>query len=147
MRWRPLTWFLLSVFFFVAAVYFWRLGDEWAAKKTAPPAAQSTNQPQSPNAVAKPRAQAAPIRLLTQPGNLNAPDSSPSTNSNRAERFAHRLSNTSRPLGELVRNDQAILMQNALIDTAQTVPLSIPEHLRAQGDPGSYIVQSRGPLD
>ena len=147
MRWRPLTWFLLSVFFFVAAVFFWRLGDEWAAKKTSSPSAQSTNQPQSPGAVAKPHAQTAPLRLLTQPGNLNAPDSAPSTNSNRADRFAHRLSNTTKPLRELIRDEKAILLQNALIDTAQTAPLPIPEHLRAQGDPGSYIVQSRGPLD
>jgi subtilisin-like proprotein convertase family protein len=147
MRWRPLTWFLLSVFFFVAAAFFWRLGDEWAAKKTAPSVGQATNQPQSPGALAKPRAQAAPIHLLTQPGNLNASVPAPSTNSNRVDRFAHRLSNTTKPLGELIRNDKAILLQNALIDTAQNTPLPVPQHLRAQGDPGSYIVQLHGPLD
>src|SRR5438034_4805896 len=132
MRWRPFTWFLLSVFFFVAAAYFWRLGDEWAAKKAAPPATPSTNQPHSPKPDTLPHAQAPPIRLLTQPGNLNAPAPGPATNSDRASRFTHRLSNTTKPLGELVRNDKAILLQNALIDTAQTAPLPIPEHLRAQ---------------
>src|ERR1051326_5244062 len=147
MRWRPLTWFLLSVFFFVAAVFFWRLGDEWAAKKASSSTGQATNQPLSPGAVAKPLAQTMPIRLITQPGNLNALESAPSTNSNRADRFAHRLSNTTKPFRELIRNDKAIVLQNALIDTAQTTPLSIPEHLRAQGDPGSYVVQWHGSLD
>ncbi len=147
MRWRPFTWFLLSVFFFIAAAYFWRLGDEWAAKKAAPPATPSTNQPHSPKPNPSPHAQIAPIRLLTQPGNLNAPAPGPSTNSDRASRFAHRLSNTTKPLGELIRSEKAILLQNALIDTARSAPLQIPGHLRAQGDPGSYIVQSRGPLD
>src|SRR5215467_2928154 len=116
MRWRPLTWFLMSVCFFVAAVYFWRLGDEWAAKKAAPPAGPATNQPQSPGAVAKPRAHAAPLRLLTQAGNLNAPGPSPSANSNRADRFPYRISNTTQSLSNLVRSDKAIVLVNALID-------------------------------
>src|SRR5439155_4675258 len=60
---------------------------------------------------------------------------------------ANRLSNTTKPLNELVHSDHAILLQNALIDTERPIELSIPEHLRAQGDPGSYIVQSRTPLD
>src|SRR2546428_9351529 len=132
MRWRPFTWFLLSVFFFVAAAYFWRLGDEWAAKKAAPPATPSTNQPHSPKPDTLPHAQAAPIRLLTQPVNLNAPTPGPATNSDRAPRFAHRLSNTTQLLRELVRNDKAILLQNALLDTAQTPPLPTREQLRSQ---------------
>ena len=34
-----------------------------------------------------------------------------------------------------------------MLDTAQPLALAIPEHLRAQGDPGAYVVQSRAPLD
>src|SRR5207247_1201860 len=88
-----------------------------------------------------------PFHLLTQAGNLNASSATPPTNSDRADRFANRLSNTTKPLKELIHSDHAILLQNALIDTERPIELSIPEHLRAQGDPGSYIVQSRTPLD
>ena len=45
------------------------------------------------------------------------------------------------------RSDTAILLENALLDTAQPATLAIPDHLRAQGDPGSYVVQARGPID
>src|SRR6266702_1033854 len=148
MRWRPFTWFLLSVFCFVAAAFFWRLGDEWAAKKSASrPSAQTTNESLPLKPATKPGAQAMPFHLLTQAGNLNTSSATPATNSDRAGRFANRLSNTTKPLKELVRSDHAILLQNALIDTEQPIELSIPEHLRAQGDPGSYIIQSRAPLD
>src|SRR5207249_4264770 len=48
MRWRPFTWLLLSLLFFVAAAYFWRLGDEWELKKAAPTSSQPTNQAEPP---------------------------------------------------------------------------------------------------
>src|SRR5438093_1769777 len=115
MRWRPFTWFLLSVFCFVAAAFFWRLGDEWAAKKAAlPPPSQATNEALPFKPATKPVAQAVPFHLLTQAGNLNTSSATPATNSDRAGRFANRLSNTTKPLGELIRSDHAILLQNAL---------------------------------
>jgi subtilisin-like proprotein convertase family protein len=46
----------------------------------------------------------------------------------------------------LQRDDHALLLENALFDTTRPVP-SIPDHLRAHGDPGSYLVQARGPID
>ena len=60
---------------------------------------------------------------------------------------AYRLTNTSKSAAELGRSDTAVLLENAFIDTASATPWEVPEHLRATGDPGSYIVQSRGPLD
>src|SRR5437667_7586154 len=60
---------------------------------------------------------------------------------------AYRLSNTDQSLSQLGRSDTAILLENALIDTASPTPLAVPEHLRASGDPGSYLVQWRRPLD
>lgn len=60
--------------------------------------------------------------------------------------FAYRLSNTSEPFQKLLRNERAVLLRNALIDTARGEGLKIPGHLRAQGDPGSYIVQARGAI-
>ena len=150
MRWRPFTWLLLSVFFFVAAAYFWRLGDEWAAKKARPAGSAATNQPGA-KPLAKPAAQATAFPILSQSGNLNTPPLPPKgsvpLNPTNTARFVNRLSNTTKTVGQLMRSDNAILLQNALIDTAQPTSLGIPEHLRAQGDPGSYIVQSRRALD
>src|SRR5947209_6683094 len=148
MRWRPFTWFLLSVLCFVAAAFFWRLGDEWAAKKAASrPGSQATNESLPFKPATNPAAHAMPFHLLTQAGNLNASSATSPTNSDRADRFANRLSNTTKPLKQLIHSDHAILLQNALIDSSQPVSLSIPEHLRAVGDTGSYIVQSRALLD
>ena len=58
-----------------------------------------------------------------------------------------RLSNTDAPLNLLAHSGSALLLENALLDTALPLSLSIPAHLRAQGDPGAYIVQSRTPLN
>jgi len=65
----------------------------------------------------------------------------------RAGSSSLRLENTATPLCQLVRRPTALLLENALLDTAQPLALSIPDHLRASGDPGAYIVQSRAPLD
>jgi subtilisin-like proprotein convertase family protein len=59
-------------------------------------------------------------------------------------RLQHRLSNTSAGIRSLMRNDRAILLENALIDTSISDALAIPESLRLKGAPGSYIVQARG---
>ena len=59
----------------------------------------------------------------------------------------YRLANTTEPLGRLTRNPRAILLENALLDTARPADLPIPDSLRAQGDPGAWIVQAREPLD
>src|SRR5258706_7735386 len=127
MRWRPFTWLLLSVFFFVAAAFFWGLGDQWAAKKAATPSSQTTNQSKPGKPGVKPVAKAMPFHLLTQPGNLNALSMQSATNAQRPDRFANRLSNTAKSLEQLQHTDKAILLQNALIDTATRVNLAIPD--------------------
>src|SRR5436189_6390936 len=130
MRWRPFTWLLLSIFFFVAAAFFWRLGDQWAAKKSATPSSQATNQPQPGKPAAKPAVQSMPFHLLTQPGNLNAVSTQPAAQTQPAQhpdRFANRLSNTTKSIDQLKQTDKAILLQNALIDTANRVNLAIPD--------------------
>ena len=65
---------------------------------------------------------------------------------NRSQ-FPNRLSNTSLPLKQLAARDTAVLLQNALLDTADAVALKIPGHLQASRDPGAYIVQAKGPPD
>ncbi len=140
MRRQPLLWLTISIVCFVAAFYFWRLGDKWA--KEAPgkaPAVVPVSQDKPTNTV----------RLLSVGGNLNVtstPDTS-SAKTDRAVRFAYRLSNTSKPLGELARNPNAILLENALIDTTLPVDLPIPAHLQSSEEPAAWIVQSRGPIN
>lgn len=58
----------------------------------------------------------------------------------------YRLSNTAEPLKTLLRRDSALVLENARWDTTQPLSLNIPKHLRAEGDPGTYIVKSRGPI-
>lgn len=58
--------------------------------------------------------------------------------------FPHRTRNTQARLGELMRNDRAILLRNAMVDTASDEPVKVPENLRSGEDPGTYVVQGRG---
>ena len=144
MRQRPLAWLLLSVLCFAAAFYFWRLGDRWTANKAAPAA-----QPAHPSPVTGHLSAAAPIRLLSQAGNLNSPPSAGSVKNQAASntnRFALRLTNTIATISQLQHSDSAILLENALLDTTKGAP-AIPAHLLAQRDPGTWIVQSRGPIN
>jgi subtilisin family serine protease len=148
-RWRPLTWLLLSLACFIAAVYFWRLGDKWQAQKTAhtpAPAAAATpsaasNQPVTSGGNAEivsiKSSSTAPVVELNPPA-TNAVVPRP-TNA-----FPYRLSNTKQTVGELSHTHHAILLENALIDTSKPLDLQIPDSLRSHGDPGSYIVQANG---
>ncbi len=73
----------------------------------------------------------------------------PATNSVMAKStnaFRFRLSNTTQTVDELSRNPKGILLENALIDSGNSLNVSIPDSLRAQGDPGAYIVQAHGPI-
>ncbi len=85
-------------------------------------------------------------KLLASATNTVAasPSKSPTLNTNK---LAYRLSNTTNSIGRLQPNPHAILLENALIDTEKPLDLKIPSHLRAEGDPGAYIVQARGVLD
>ncbi len=129
---RRLVWVALSLLCVAGAWLFWRLENR-PAQRGAAPAVFTTIHSSStaPNLLA---------------GTLAA------TNVNQAgavktNRYAYRLSNTAKPLGELVNDRHAILLENALIDTRNPLNLSIPKQLQTQGDPGAYIVQARGPIN
>src|SRR6516165_6225360 len=72
---------------------------------------------------------------------------SPASNTPAPAYAGFRLSNTAAPLGQLLRRDSAVLLENARIDTTLPLNLQIPAHLRAAGEPGAYIVQARGPVN
>ncbi len=125
-------WLVVSLLCLGGAIYFWKLGDEWQAEKNARRTAESDAKAGAA-ASAKP---SAPV--VTQPS------AKPSLAA--SARFPYRLSNTDKSLKQLIRDDRAILLENALIDTA-TPLTTIPEHLRAPKNNGSYIVQARAPVD
>ena len=60
--------------------------------------------------------------------------------------FAFRLRNTQAAVGDLIHNDRAILLRNALIDTASSEPLQVPEALRSTRPAEAFVVQANGPL-
>ena len=63
-----------------------------------------------------------------------------------AEDFPYRLTNTKSSIGKLVRNEKAVLLRNAFIDTSLGTSLEIPKSLLAGDNPETYIAQAKGPL-
>ncbi len=61
-----------------------------------------------------------------------------------ADPVEHQFRNTTNSIETLLADNRAILLENALIDTTRPLDFSIPEHLRAAVEPGTYIVQARG---
>src|SRR2546421_8735201 len=122
MRLKTRTWFVISLLCFIGAWYFWRLGEEKAARaprnqpETSGPA--STAQRTNLSGVGAPK----PLLIERSPSPLNGeragvrgetvPSAStvPDTNSP----YPYRLSNTPKGIGELTRSDSAILLRNAL---------------------------------
>jgi subtilisin family serine protease/subtilisin-like proprotein convertase family protein len=148
MRFNSRIWYLLSVLLFVAAVWFWLRGNEEvarrdSAKKSAP--VQNSNLPPLKSTGAVPQAQTTPS--TAQQASASAISGRAAAPPPSQSRFPYRLRNTDQSLDQLGLSDTAVLLDNAFIDTASATPLVIPEHLRTEGDPGSYVVQTRGPMN
>jgi subtilisin-like proprotein convertase family protein len=152
MRLESRTWFLLSLIFFAGAIYFWKRGEEYQKSKAVPPQKQSVPKPSAGIAPAP-----APFQLLSSQssataaatvaglGAVTAPSGPVIVPA--AEQYPHRLANATKTMSEWTRADTAVLMLNAFIDTsAGAGSLPIPEHLRAEEEPASYIVQARGTI-
>lgn len=79
----------------------------------------------------------------------NAPiaEDSGSRSAASTNRLTFRLANTPKSITQLTGDRHAILLENAFIDTTATLDLKIPTHLRAEAEPGAYIVQARGVID
>src|ERR1017187_6396742 len=132
MRLRSWLWILLCLLIAAGAWFFWRpanpLAEKAAHRTVFAPANSNATAPKLP-------AGATAAANANQAGVV------------KTNRFAYRLANTAKPIGELVHDRHAILLENALIDTSGPLNLSIPKHLQAQGDAGASIVQSRGPIN
>lgn len=147
MRFRPITWLLLSLLLFLAGGLMWQYGQRQLQLKRAAgsgPSAQPAAPASGPQS-ARPHLQ--PAGAAQIPPALASQFAQTNLLAAKTNRFRYRLTNTTKSVNELARSEKAILLENALIDTAQSAQLRIPAELRSQGDPGSYIVQSRGALD
>jgi subtilisin-like proprotein convertase family protein len=131
MRLRPTFWIVLVLLLAAGAWLFWPHARRVTVKQFTP-TITSTVHPAStaPQFLA---------RTLLSTNTAQAIATAAKTN-----RFAYRLSNTAKSIGELVNDRHAILLENALIDTRVKLDFSIPKNLQAQGDPGAYIVQANG---
>ena len=126
MRLKPRVWFLISLLFFAASFCVWQYAEKRAAQRHA-----------AENIAAKAQALKLQHAPLTKTLAANA----------GAKGKSYRLSNTKQNIQQLLRNNHALILRNALIDTEVPVALNIPAHLRAKGAPGSYLVQADRPLD
>lgn len=164
MRLSSKTWYTISLLCLAGALGFWWLGNQRPPRpdRAPDPASGSTNLPvctnrlpgnvgDAPGRTLSPVAPAVPLLSALASSNAfsNAfvsPAPVQPVPGPRASGHPYRLSNTPEPVAQLLRRDTAILLQHAVLDTARPVALDIPATLRGQGDPGSYLVQSRGPL-
>lgn len=114
------------------------LRDESAGDRAEAPRAQSAGHGPTSAAAAQPAVDAAATnQSAATPKKLKSVHRDPD--------HPHRLNNSLKSPSELFRSETAILLRNALIETTEAIDdLEIPEHLRSQGDPGSYIIQVRG---
>lgn len=129
---RTRTWAIISVVCLLAAIYFWRLGEDRAVREQEARHAVRTNAIMPLlSTQAGALAQGQPTTLGTGFVETNGP-------------VPYRVSNTRMPMEDLVRSDAAVLLRNALIDATSGVTLPIPQHLRVQGETKSYVAQSRG---
>jgi subtilisin-like proprotein convertase family protein len=133
MRSRATYWILLCLVIVAGAWFFWPRHTPMAAAKKVVA---------TPTAVTTRPASTAPNFLIVSTNSIKATAAAAKTN-----KFAYRLCNTSKSIGELMSDRKAILLENAFIDTGAPLNLAIPKKLQAQGDPGAYIIQARGPID
>jgi subtilisin-like proprotein convertase family protein/subtilisin family serine protease len=136
---RVLTGIIVSLLVLAGLVMFWP-----KSQRTAAPGSIATGAPKAATTPLAPLEES--VSLAKAPdfvtGEKSAEVLPPLTN-----HLAYRLANTARPIESLLRDDRVVLLENALIDTTQPANFQIPEHLRATGEPGSYIVQARGAVD
>ena len=141
----------LLIFAIVCAILGWRVHDRGLLRDDRVPGAAGTASPSpSPEShaprggvplvasvpPAPPVPKWLPIHSLP-PGGFPRHEDSQVTN---------RLRNTAAPLEQLMASDRAILLRNALVDTATGEPLEIPAALRSTMPAEAWIIQSAGPI-
>ena len=144
MRARPLIWLTVGLLLLVGFYAFRELEHE-------PADAPQNHSATAPVAVVQPPPAAATTTNQTRVAEATAPaflaDAKSQASVVPTNHLARRLTNTTKTVGQLLRDDHAVLLENALLDTSRPLGFSLPASLQRQGDPGSYIVQARGAVD
>jgi len=122
MRLKTRTWFVMSLLLFGAGAWMWHYAEGVRERGPEGEGSKADSGVKAP---------------LIRAGGANAV----------AGRKSYRLSNTRQTVAQLLRNDHAILLRNALIDTSRPLRLAIPAALKSKGAPGSYLVQFDRPLN
>ncbi|HUZ08227.1 MAG TPA: S8 family serine peptidase, partial [Candidatus Paceibacterota bacterium] len=135
MRSRTTIWIALCLLLAAGAWLFWPHAKRAAVEKFTPPIAGAFRS-------ASTAPQIFPLKAVSK----NSAKTVAATAAAETNRFAWRLSNTTKSIGDLVNDRHAILLENALIDTRAKLDFSIPKNLQAPGDPGAYIVQANGTI-
>src|SRR6184192_2714023 len=134
MRWRRIIWPLLGAIAVTAAIFWWN-GQHSRSLQHLRHAASHAAAPAQRHAVKAPKSPRPTGQIAQQTFQLLSQPSSPTPPSLAAaakpdERFKYRLSNTSQTVSQLAHNDKAILLENALFDTAASFDnLNIPQSL------------------
>ena len=129
------AWVVLGLLVLAGGLWWVRTGHGPGGNNTPSSASGASARSQSASAAAHPGTIAT---TATNPANVLVP----------GQELKYRLSNTTKRDGDLLRNDRAILLANAVIDTTAPLDgLKIPDNLRAPPDNGSWIVQASGPMD
>jgi subtilisin family serine protease/subtilisin-like proprotein convertase family protein len=154
MRLQPRTWLVISVLSLVGAAVFWRLGEQRMSRgngRVTPAATGGLPATASARAfsnaavstMAPDRAPALPM-AIRQAASNGVPSATPV--SAKARQAALRLRNSDRSIDELMRDGKALLLRNAVIDTASGIALAIPDSLKAEPEPGAFVVQAEGAI-
>jgi subtilisin-like proprotein convertase family protein len=138
----------LVVLALVCAFLAWRAHERglWhAVPGNGSAAAPLPSAPLQPLLVTSPSPVAPPAKVTPKWVSLAAlpPGTAPRF---RDSEVTNRLRNTDAPLGELMRRDSALLLRNALMDTASGEPLGIPAALRSSVPAKAWLVQAQGPI-
>ncbi|MFM8468701.1 MAG: S8 family serine peptidase, partial [Limisphaerales bacterium] len=134
------NWFLLSVLLLMAAALLLRQSEQRQLR-------DRIHGLSAPGAPAHGGAMVPPIAHAPAPAPVPEPSTANVTSLGDDRQFPFRVRNTRTPAAELFRSETAVLLRNALVETREPMSLNIPAHLRAQGDPGSWVVQARGIID
>jgi subtilisin-like proprotein convertase family protein len=135
MRARSLIWGLLCLLCVAGAWFLWhqKIGRD--------------GLPSRPHQAVAPAVRPTPPSSVATGHSVNTNAAQISLADWNTNKFAGRLSNTTKTIGQLVHDHHAILLANALMDTAEPLNFVFPKNLQPQGDPGAYIVQANGPVD
>jgi subtilisin family serine protease/subtilisin-like proprotein convertase family protein len=141
MRNNPRLWALISVLLLIASAVFWRLG-EWDENRRVKP----LNQPPSDSTTSTSNVNKPLTNSLEQINEKQKQQKKPELLAMEEKLYPYRLRNTDKRLDELLKSPNAIILQNALIDTTAGKPLPIPSTLRADKT-RTFIVQARGNIN